>query len=144
MRRAFRWVFVGMTDMDLAPLIRRALERPSRSGSGSASAAWQPSGSEWLALMQTASQVPVDEQARLAALRELNVLDVPPDAELEGLVQLAAQLCDAPMAALSFVDATAQRYVARTGFTADGTDRGTSLCARAILWPDRTLQIDDT
>ncbi|MFL6693598.1 MAG: GAF domain-containing protein, partial [Ramlibacter sp.] len=94
--------------------------------------------------MQTASQVPVDEQARIAALRELNVLDLPPDAELQALVQLAAQLCDAPMAALSFVDSTSQRYTARTGITADGVDRANSLCARAILWPDRTLQIDDT
>src|SRR5438552_3915556 len=100
--------------MDLAPLLRRALERPTRSTL--AAPGWQPSGSEWLALMQTASQVPADEAARLSALHQLNVLDAPPDAELLALVQLAAHLCDAPMAALSFVDSTCQRYAARVGF----------------------------
>jgi predicted signal transduction protein with EAL and GGDEF domain len=128
--------------MDLAPLLRRALERPARPAV--APPTWQPSGSEWLALMQTATQLPADEAARLSTLHELNVLDMAPDPELLALVQLAAQLCDAPMAALSFVDSTCQRYAARVGFSADAVERAQGLCGRAILWPDRALQIDDT
>jgi diguanylate cyclase len=130
--------------MDLAPLIRRALERPAKTTTVSARLPWQPSGSEWLALMQTVAQEGQDEAARIEALRELNVLDAPPEGELQALVQLAAQLCDAPMAALSFVDCASQHYVAQVGFDARGVERSRSLCARAILWPDRTLQVDDT
>ena len=129
--------------MDLAPLLRRALDRPLRDAQ-SAGRGWQPSPAERLALLQPTALLPADEPERLAALRELHLLDPDADGELQALVQLAAHLCNAPMAALTFVDASRQWYQARTGIPVQDVERGSGLCARAILLPDRTVQVDDT
>ncbi|MGZ5271763.1 MAG: hypothetical protein ACXWC6_14200, partial [Ramlibacter sp.] len=60
--------------MDLAPLLRRALDRPLRDAQ-SGGRSWQPSPAERLALLQPTALLPADEPERLAALRELHLLD---------------------------------------------------------------------
>ncbi|MFN8494038.1 MAG: PAS domain S-box protein [Caldilineaceae bacterium] len=48
---------------------------------------------------------PLDEPARLAALRRYQILDTPAEPEFDELVMLAATVCQTPWAALYFVDA---------------------------------------
>ncbi len=45
------------------------------------------------------------EAGRLDALLEYRILDTPPEQAFDDLVELAAAVCDAPAAALAFVDA---------------------------------------
>ena len=47
---------------------------------------------------------PPNEIARLQALHDLRVLESPVDDRFDEIVRLAAQLCDAPMAAITLVD----------------------------------------
>ncbi len=53
---------------------------------------------------------------RLRALGSYGVLDTAPDAALDSLVQLAAQLCDAPIGLITLVDEARQFFKARVGF----------------------------
>ena len=56
-----------------------------------------------------------------------------PQPELERIVQLAASLCAAPMAALSLDDGEQQRLLPRVGIEPDRVTRDGSLCAQAML-----------
>lgn len=49
--------------------------------------------------------LPANEDARLTALHQANVLDTPPEERFDRLTQLAAEICDVPMAAICFVTA---------------------------------------
>lgn len=48
--------------------------------------------------------LPVFEESRLRTLKECQVLDTAPEAELDDITSLAAQLCETSMAFVSFVD----------------------------------------
>ena len=48
--------------------------------------------------------LPDDEEARLAALRSLDILDTGPDPDLDALVTLASRICRTPISLVSLVD----------------------------------------
>lgn len=79
------------------------------------------------------ARIPADEARRLAALRELDILDTPHEAVFDDIVRIARSVCGAPIALISMVDADRQWMKARVGLDADETPRETSFCAHAIL-----------
>jgi rsbT co-antagonist protein RsbR len=82
-----------------------------------------------------------NDAARLAALDRLAILDSAPEAEFDDLVQLAAQLCDAPLALLAFIAADRQWFKARLGVETAEAPRG-ALC-EAILRHDDIIVVPD-
>jgi PAS domain S-box-containing protein len=64
-----------------------------------------------------------DEGSRLAALRRYFSARTPPDPALRELAQLAAALCQTPMAFIAFVDDERQHCAAAVGFEPDDTPR---------------------
>ena len=48
--------------------------------------------------------IPANETRRLAAVRELNILDTAPDIAYDEIGELAAQICRCPVAYISFMD----------------------------------------
>ena len=78
----------------------------------------------------------VGEYARLAELRSFDILDTPDEDGFDALVQLAAFLCDAPIALISLVDDQRQWYKARVGTELCGTSRSDSFCTHALAGPD--------
>ena len=83
--------------------------------------------------MQVAS-LPANEQARLARLRALDVLDTEPDLELDSLTRAASLVCGVPISLISLIDADRQWFKSNTGL--DGvhqTPREVAFCAHAIL-----------
>ena len=86
---------------------------------------------------------PVNEAQRLKALRDLDVLDTPPEQAFDDLVGLAAQICQAPLAMVSLVDAERQWFKAETGLGVRETPIETSICAHVILEED-FVEIHDT
>ena len=78
---------------------------------------------------------PIDttEEQRLRALHSCNILDTPPDPELNALVESAAALFSAPIALISLVDKDRQWFKARVGLDLPETSRDLSFCAHAIL-----------
>ncbi len=73
-----------------------------------------------------------NEAARLAALRRYKILDTDPERAFDDLALLASQVCAAPMALITLVDADRQWYKARVGVSATETPRSVSFCAHAM------------
>lgn len=87
--------------------------------------------------------LPVDETARLDALRSYHILGTPPEEIFDDLTSLAAQICETPIALVSLVDSTRQWFKSRVGLDATETPRGLAFCAHAILQPENLLIVPD-
>ncbi|MDI9636173.1 GAF domain-containing protein [Geitlerinema splendidum] len=79
---------------------------------------------------------PPDEEARLAALYQYAILDTPPEEDFDALTQLAAQICQAPIALISLMDCDRQWFKSKIGIDVSGTSREVAFCAYAILQPE--------
>ena len=77
-----------------------------------------------------------DEADRLAALRAYDVLDQPSDTEFDDFVQIAAHVCEAPIAVVNLIDEARQWFAAEIGLGVRETALDISICAHAILQPD--------
>lgn len=78
---------------------------------------------------------PWSEAERLASLRSYDILDQPVEALFEDFVQVAAEVCEAPIAVVNLVDETRQWFAAERGLGVRETSRDVSICAQAILQP---------
>ena len=79
------------------------------------------------------ASIPRDEAARMAALLDCAVLDTTPESAFDDIVELASQICEAPMALVTLVAAERQWFKAKVGFSLSETPRDVSFCAHAIL-----------
>ena len=76
---------------------------------------------------------PGDEAARLAGLHALMVLDSAPEPLFDSIVQMASDICGAPIALLSLVDTRRQWFKANVGLPGVcETSREVAFCAQAI------------
>ena len=76
----------------------------------------------------TPAPMPADEDERLAALRELLLLDTPPEERFDRLARFAAEQLDTPIALLTLVDGQRQWFKSRMGLEATETPREISFC----------------
>ena len=88
--------------------------------------------------------LPPNEAERLAALREYHILDTPPEATFDDLVNLAVQNCGTPMAAVTFIDEHRQWLKAVKGMSRGETSRDVAFCAHTILQPGVMIVPDAT
>ncbi|HXH10282.1 MAG TPA: GAF domain-containing protein [Alphaproteobacteria bacterium] len=70
------------------------------------------------------------------------MLDTEPESTFDDLAQLAAQICQTPMAAVSLIDATRQWFKAKVGLAIDETPRQVAFCAHTIVQGD-LLEVPD-
>lgn len=87
--------------------------------------------------------IPQNEAERLAALRQYEVLDSPPEEAFDDLTTLAAHICGVPMALVSFVDSQRQWFKSRVGIVATETPRDIAFCAHTILHRDGIFEVRD-
>ena len=66
----------------------------------------------------TPAPIPADEDERLSALRELLLLDTPPEERFDRLARFVAEQLDVPIALLTLVDGQRQWFKARVGIDA--------------------------
>jgi GAF domain-containing protein len=90
------------------------------------------------------ADLPPDEEKRLAALRELELLDTEPEEEFDELVRRAAEATGAPVAVITLVDEARQWFKARVNLEMESSDRDLSFCAHAILTPGDLTVVPDT
>ena len=83
-----------------------------------------------------AAAIPADEIHRLQILHRYHILDTAQEEVFDELADLAASICNAPIALISLVDKSRQWFKARVGLEAEETARSVSFCAHAILQPN--------
>jgi len=86
--------------------------------------------------------IPDDDRRRLQALREMLILDTPPEERFDRVVRFAADEFEMPIVLVSLVDEKRQWFKARVGLDACETDRENSFCGHAILQP-QLLIVED-
>ena len=83
------------------------------------------------------------EQARLADLEALQILDTPPQEQFDALTRIAATLFDAPVALVSLIDAERQWFKSRIGVDMAETPRELAFCSHAIEQPEHVMVVHD-
>jgi PAS domain S-box-containing protein len=87
--------------------------------------------------------LPPNEEARLAAVHHLGLLDTPPEERFDRITRLAQRIFDVPIALLGLTDAERQWFKSCQGLTGTEVPRSIAFCAYALLQDD-TLIIPDT
>ena len=82
------------------------------------------------------------EEERLRTLREYDLLDTLPEESFDGLVSVAADFLDAPLAFFSLVDSNRLWFKARVGSDAEEMNRECSFCGYAAE-NDQLLIVED-
>ena len=75
---------------------------------------------------------PMTESARLASLLGYEVLDSLPEVQFDELTKLAAEICEAPISLISFVDKDRQWFKSRVGISLTETPRAEAFCSEAV------------
>jgi signal transduction histidine kinase len=76
------------------------------------------------------------EEERLAALERFGMLDTPPEKAVDDLVRLAAELLEAPVAAVNLIDARRQWFKSEIGLGVREMPLDDSICKHALLGTD--------
>jgi two-component system, cell cycle sensor histidine kinase and response regulator CckA len=85
-----------------------------------------------------------NEARRLKVLWQYEILDTVPEEVFDDLTELAARICEAPIALISLIDEDRQWFKAKVGVTLTETSRDISFCARAIKQTDLFIVPDAT
>ena len=80
-------------------------------------------------------EIPENEQGRLSALQELDILDTGREERFDRLTRLASHIAGTPIALVSLVAQYRQWFKSRVGLDAEQTSRDISFCGHAILQP---------
>jgi GAF domain-containing protein len=75
---------------------------------------------------------PQNEKKRLKVLWQYDVLDTVPEELFDDLTELAARICEAPIALISLVDDKRQWFKSKVGTPVRETSRDISFCSHAI------------
>lgn len=86
--------------------------------------------------------IPADDNDRLQALRQLLILDTPPEERFDRIVTFAAEEFEMPMVLITLVDEKRQWFKASVGLNVCETSRDISFCGHAIL-ADETMVVPD-
>ncbi len=86
--------------------------------------------------------IPPADERRLQALREMLILDTPPEERFDRIVRFASGEFDMPIVMVSLVDAKRLWFKARVGLDVCEVDREISFCGHAIVQP-QILVVED-
>jgi diguanylate cyclase (GGDEF)-like protein/PAS domain S-box-containing protein len=88
--------------------------------------------------------LPENEQERLEALDQYDILDTPPEDAFNRLTRLASQMLDTPIALVSLIDEDRQWWKSCLGVDRRQTDRELAFCNFPVVTKQRTVIPDAT
>ena len=77
--------------------------------------------------------IPMNEEARMQKLLSYGILDTLPEQEFEDIVQLASDICQAPISLITLLDGQRQWFKAKRGVSFSETERNVAFCSYTIL-----------
>src|SRR5690242_2720124 len=80
--------------------------------------------------------IPKNDAQRIKVLWQYEILDTVPEEMFDDLTELAARICEAPIALISLVDENRQWFKSKVGVTLSETSRDISFCGHAIKQDD--------
>ncbi len=86
--------------------------------------------------------MPFSELERLGTLRRFLQLNITKEAELQRIVQLAADICHCPIGLITLLDKEKQIFLAKTGTSLEQTERNDAFCNLTILG-DEVMVVQD-
>ena len=86
----------------------------------------------------------LNEGERLSLLESYAILDTLPEEEYDNLTLIAAQICNTPIAFISFIDTERQWFKSLMGLNMTELERDLSMCGHAINDPSNVMVVPDT
>lgn len=84
-----------------------------------------------------------DEQERLQDLYDYQILDTPPEAELDELAEIASLICNTPISLITIIDEHRQWFKSKKGLDGIGSTRKQSFCQHTLHYPKEVLVVND-
>ncbi len=88
--------------------------------------------------------LPLNENERLQALKDYNILDSLPEADYDNITRMASEICGTSVALISFIDDKRQWFKSSHGIDVKETPRDFAFCTHAILNPNEILIVPDS
>lgn len=89
------------------------------------------------------ASLPRNEALRVSVLHRYAILDTLAERSYDDITQLAALICETPIAVITLIDTDRQWFKSKVGLDIDETSRDVSFCAHAILEPENLLVVPD-
>ena len=87
--------------------------------------------------------VPSNENERLNALKEYQILDTLSEQAYDDITKIASQICSTPIALISLIDEDRQWFKSHYGLDVKEAPRKTSYCAHTINEPNEIMEVPD-
>lgn len=86
----------------------------------------------------------MSKKSRLQDLLEYQVMDTPPEKELDELCEIASAICETPISLITLLDENRQWFKANKGLAAKETKKKDAFCLHALDKPNEVLVVEDS